>query len=155
MVMPIYISELSPSGARGLLVSLIGIMYSMGILVALCANIGLSTFSAGWRVSLAIQAASGLVLATAMARMAPHSPRYEVAVFSCSYVPAPLQRWLVVRQREKEAHHVLAKINGCNSCAQKQEGCLDALFTLEELKEAVRETGEPFKEALQWKYISR
>ena len=74
MVMPIYISEVSPSQSRGMLGTLIGPGYAGGILIALCANIWFSEFTIGWRVATSIQAASGLLFAVG-AWWVPRTPR--------------------------------------------------------------------------------
>ena len=74
MVMPIYISEISPKDSTGMLTSLIGHGYALGILAALCTNIGFSKFHIGWRVAMIIQALSGLLFAVG-AKWIPRTPR--------------------------------------------------------------------------------
>lgn len=74
MVMPVYISEISPKESRGMLTSLIGPGYAMGVLVALCTNIGFSRLRVGWRVATSIQALAGLLLSVGMI-LVPQTPR--------------------------------------------------------------------------------
>ncbi len=75
MVMPVYISEVSPKESRGMLTSLIGIGYAMGALLGLCTNIGFSRFLLGWRVATGVQAVWGLLFSLGMVWM-PYTPRY-------------------------------------------------------------------------------
>lgn len=57
-----------------MLTSLIGPGYAMGILVALCTNIGFSRLHAGWRVAIGIQGFAGLLFSVGMLLM-PQTPR--------------------------------------------------------------------------------
>ena len=75
MVMPVYIAEMTPKESRGMLGSLIGPGFNVGIVVALLANIGFMEFDSGWRVAVALSAISGLVFAVGMAFLS-HTPRY-------------------------------------------------------------------------------
>ncbi len=74
VVMPVYISEVSPKEHRGMLASIIGPAYTGGILAALCLNIGFAKFPLGWRVAFMISALLGLIYAVGMIFM-PHTPR--------------------------------------------------------------------------------
>ena len=74
MALPVYISEISPKHARGMLTSLIGIGYSVGLLAALCTNIGFSMFFLGWRVATVIQGVSALLFSIGLLWM-PQTPR--------------------------------------------------------------------------------
>ena len=74
MVMPIYISEMSPKDHRGTLTSTIGPAFTFGILFSLALNIGAEKLLIGWRLSFAFVALTGLVYAVGML-FHPHSPR--------------------------------------------------------------------------------
>ena len=72
--MPVYIAEMTPKEIRGMMCSLIGPAFSVGISISLIANIGFAKFSLGWRVSIMIVGLVGLVYAIGMSIM-PHTPR--------------------------------------------------------------------------------
>lgn len=139
MVMPLYISEISPKESRGMLTSLIGPGYAVGVLIALCTNIGFSKFRLGWRVAMIIQGLMGLLLSVGAASL-PQTPR-----------------WLVTQHREKEARCVLTKINR-NS---QRSGMVDTFLELEELCASIRGHSQQskcvlmLKELFKRKYLSR
>ena len=66
---------MSPKDSRGMLLSLMGTSFGIGIFLAACTNIGFSQFLLGWRVALVTQACMGLVYAFGMKWM-PHTSRY-------------------------------------------------------------------------------
>ncbi len=74
MIMPVYVSEMTPKDSRGMLGSVIGPTYLGGYLLALCANVGYAQFPVGWRVTMATAALGGLSYATGLLFM-PHTPR--------------------------------------------------------------------------------
>ena len=74
MVMPVYIAEMSPKEHRGTLASIIGQTFNLGILVALCLNVGFAKFCEGWRVAFAIVVLLGLIFTIGMLFL-PHTPR--------------------------------------------------------------------------------
>lgn len=74
MVMPVYLAEITPKESRGMLGSVIGPMYSLGLNIGLCTNIGYARFGIGWRMPTAVIAAVGLVFTIGMMFM-PHTPR--------------------------------------------------------------------------------
>ena len=75
MVMPVYLSELTPKKTRGFFGAFIGPAYAIATLISLSANIGFSEFDLGWRVSNIITFLMALVYAIGMKWM-PHTPRY-------------------------------------------------------------------------------
>ena len=74
MVMPVYISEMSPKEHRGTLTSTIGLTFTFGILFGLALNIGAEKISFGWRLTFAFVALAGLIYAIGMS-LHPHTPR--------------------------------------------------------------------------------
>ena len=76
MIVPVYISEMSPKEHRGMLASTIGPIYGCGLLAALSMNVGFSKFHLGWRVPYAIIALLGVAYAIGML-YAPHTPRCD------------------------------------------------------------------------------
>lgn len=85
MVMPVYISEMSPKDHRGTLTSIIGPTFTFGILFGLALNVGAEKFSFGWRVTFGYIALAGLVYAVGMA-LHPHTPRWVKSML-CSSQP--------------------------------------------------------------------
>ncbi len=80
VTMPIYISEMSPKDSRGMLLSLVGTGFGIGVFLAACTNIGFSQFHLGWRVVMICQACMGMMFAFGMKWM-PHTSRYDY--YSC------------------------------------------------------------------------
>ncbi len=92
---PMYIAELAPAKYRGLLVSLNQLAIVIGILVAFFTNYLLvDTGINNWRWMLLVMAAPAVLLFFSLF-LVPESPR-----------------WLVARQRNKEALGVLIKTSG-------------------------------------------
>ena len=75
MVMPVYISEISPKEHRGTLTSTIGPAFTFGVLFGLALNIGAEKFPLGWRMTFAVIGLMGLVYAIGML-FHPHTPRW-------------------------------------------------------------------------------
>lgn len=75
--MPVYLSEISPKESRGIIVSIVGPLYAIGLLVASCSNAGFAKFYLGWRVSIGILAVITLMSIIA-SKYLPHSPRYDI-----------------------------------------------------------------------------
>lgn len=122
VVGPMYISEISPAHSRGRLVALFQFNVVSGILIAFLSNyffFGIGEDS--WRWMLGVQAVPSLL--------------YFVMVF---FVPES-PRWLVAKQRTKEAEEVLTQIGDLTPAAsmnrikdslQKESGNKEArLFT--------------------------
>ena len=74
MIMPVYVSEMTPKDSRGILISLIGPAYAWGILLSNTTNIGFAKFVLGWRITMAVSALGGLIYAIGLMFM-PHSSR--------------------------------------------------------------------------------
>lgn len=74
MVTPVYIVEISPKDSRGTLVSIIGPMFSIGVVIALCSNIGFAKFRLGWRMAFMVVLLLGVLFVIGMKFM-PHTPR--------------------------------------------------------------------------------
>ncbi|KAJ3677492.1 hypothetical protein LUZ60_003216 [Juncus effusus] len=96
MVAPVYIAEISPAGARGSLTSFPEIFINVGILLGYISNYVFSGLpdNINWRVMLAVGILPSIFLGFALVFI-PESPR-----------------WLVMKNRVKEAHSVLVKITG-------------------------------------------
>lgn len=75
MGVPVYVAEVSPREFRGILGSLIGPMFNIGILLSLGVNAGFAKFLLGWRVVYFVGTVLGLVYAIGMTFM-PNTPRY-------------------------------------------------------------------------------
>lgn len=73
VILPVYIAEMSPKESRGMLTSIIGPMFSIGIVISLCANVGFAKFSFGWRMAFVV-VLFGLLYVIGMKFM-PHTPR--------------------------------------------------------------------------------
>lgn len=100
---PVYISEVSPAGARGWQVSLFQLAITVGILAAYVVDYALSA-SEAWRWMLGLAVVPGLILGVGMLFM-PETPR-----------------WLVKHGRQSDARAVLARIRGAiNVDAEIQE----------------------------------
>ena len=75
MVMPVYISEMTPKESRGMMGSTIGPAYILGTMIAYLINVGYAKFYMGWRVSIAVMAVVSLVFGLGMMTFIPHTPR--------------------------------------------------------------------------------
>lgn len=90
---PLYISEVSPAGARGWQVSLFQFAITMGILAAYLVDYGFAG-SGSWRWMLGLAVVPGVILGLGMAVL-PESPR-----------------WNAQRGNTAKARSILAKIRG-------------------------------------------
>jgi SP family sugar:H+ symporter-like MFS transporter len=93
LVVPLYLSEIAPTEARGAITSLNQLMVVCGILAAFVVNAILAS-SGDWRLMLGLAAVPSMVLLVGMLFM-PETPRY-----------------LVHAGEEKEAHKVLEELPG-------------------------------------------
>lgn len=95
MLAPMYISEISPAGKRGSLVSLNQLAIVIGILVAFFSNYLLSsTGGNNWRWMLAVMGLPALFFFMTLLFI-PESPR-----------------WLIQKGKKKEAYNIMEKISG-------------------------------------------
>jgi len=88
---PLYISEVSPTQVRGMLVSLNQLMITIGIVVSYMVNLGFESWNNGWRFMLGFGAVPAIVLGVGIL-MLPRSPR-----------------WLMSKGLEEEARKALEK----------------------------------------------
>ncbi|EHI97086.1 sugar transporter [Clostridium sp. DL-VIII] len=102
-LIPTYLAELSPADKRGSMSSLFQLMVMTGILLAYVTNYTFSNVYSGWRLMLGFAAIPAAVLFLG-AIILPESPRF-----------------LVKDKRFDEAKSVLAKMNGYNENAVKNE----------------------------------
>lgn len=102
-LIPTYLAELSPAEKRGSMSSLFQLMVMTGILLAYVTNYTFSNLYSGWRLMLGFAAIPAAVLFLGSIIL-PESPRF-----------------LVKDKRFDEAKSVLAKMNGYNENAVKNE----------------------------------
>ncbi len=76
---------MSPKTKRGLLISMIGPGFAIGVLIGLFANVGFARFSEGWRVAGIVLAMVSLVYSIGFIWL-PHTPRYA------KYTTKPLEK---------------------------------------------------------------
>jgi MFS transporter, SP family, galactose:H+ symporter len=91
---PIYLSEVSPPGARGWMVSLFQLSITVGILTSYLVDYAFAGRIQGWRWMLGLSMAPAVVFGAGMFFL-PESPR-----------------WLVRHGRHETAHDVLVRIRG-------------------------------------------
>jgi len=134
-VSPLYIAEISPSDIRGRLISLNQLAIVFGILLAQVANwriarpvpIGLSASAmletwnvqTGWRWMFSAVAIPAVVF-TLASIFIPESPR-----------------WLLARERKREAHSVLARIGG-ERYADAEQNAIEGALTIERAQRRLR-----------------
>ncbi|GAB2684716.1 sugar porter family MFS transporter [Mucilaginibacter koreensis] len=126
-VVPLYISEIAPTGIRGRLVTYYQLAVTLGILVAYLTNAGLVSYVADangsffqkevWRVMLGLGAIPALLFFTGLFAV-PESPR-----------------WLIQKGRRAEALSIAGRIEGYpeqdimdDQPAGKQQGSYKELF---------------------------
>lgn len=97
LVVPLYISELSPSAFRGKLVTLSILFITAGQVIAYLIGYTLSMRGGGWRWMVGLGAAPA-VLQFALMLLLPESPR-----------------WLVKRGNAPQAARILRKVHGAES----------------------------------------
>lgn len=120
IVSPMYIAEIAPSSIRGRLVTLNQFAICIGLLSAVIVSYFMS-FSLGWRWMFASQSIPILLFIGGLF-VIPESPR-----------------WLVKKNRNKEAFLVLKRING-ESVAQSE---------MKEIKESLQSESGKFSELFQ------
>ena len=76
LVVPLYLSELAPTGIRGAIASLNQLMITVGILVAFIVN-AIFASSKDWRIMLGLAVVPAIILLVGMLRM-PETPRFLV-----------------------------------------------------------------------------
>ncbi|UQN28537.1 sugar porter family MFS transporter [Brachybacterium kimchii] len=101
---PIYLSELSPAGTRGRVVSLVQFMNAFGILLSYIANFALSA-SGAWRIMLALAVIPAVLLFVGVFLL-PESPRWLVARGRLEEAAAGLAR----RDDGPDPAHTIAEI---------------------------------------------
>ena len=74
MLMPIYIGEMAPKHRRGLMMSMLGPGFAVGVFIGLLSNVGFTRFDEGWRVTCGVLAVGGLIYGTGFAWL-PYTPR--------------------------------------------------------------------------------
>ncbi len=112
---PMYIAELVPAKYRGMLVSLNLLAIVLGILIAFFSNYLLvNTGENNWRWMLLVMAAPAFLLSISLF-IVPESPR-----------------WLVAKNKKKEALHVLKKTSGESSADSELEDIVKTLKNQEE-----------------------
>lgn len=121
MSSPIYIAELSPPSRRGSLVNINQLSNVIGINLAVIASYFFSFDGWGWRWMFASQSVPVLLLLIGIFTI-PESPR-----------------WLAARNRNREARHVLYRINGPEQ-AEKE---------LAEIQAELRQEKGDFRELFQ------
>lgn len=72
---PLYISEVSPTKVRGMLVSLNQLMITIGIVVSYLVNLGFASFDDGWRYMFGFGAIPALILGIGIMTL-PETPRW-------------------------------------------------------------------------------
>nr|XP_043640278.1 plastidic glucose transporter 4-like [Erigeron canadensis] len=99
-IVPLYISEISPTEIRGTLGSINQLFICIGILVALVAGLPLSTNPLWWRTMFGVAVIPSVLLALGMA-FSPESPR-----------------WLVQQRKTSQAEHAIEKLYGKNRVSE-------------------------------------
>ncbi|HJR10260.1 MAG TPA: sugar porter family MFS transporter [Rhodanobacteraceae bacterium] len=90
---PLYLAEIAPPDRRGAMISTYQLMITIGIFVAFLSDTGFS-YIESWRWMLGVIAIPGALFLLGVLRL-PESPR-----------------WLVLKQRDADAHAVLEKLRG-------------------------------------------
>lgn len=93
---PLYISEVSPSHARGALVSINQLAITVGIFASYLVDLGFANFEEGWRWMFVVGLIPSLILAVGMFFL-PETPR-----------------WLFTNRSEEDARKVLDKVGESN-----------------------------------------
>jgi SP family galactose:H+ symporter-like MFS transporter len=110
---PVYISEVSPAGARGWQVSLFQLAITVGIVSAYLVDYGFSA-SGAWRWMLGLAVVPGAILGLGMLAM-PETPR-----------------WLAKHGHADAAWEVLARIRGTQDVQAEVRDIQETLFQAEE-----------------------
>mmetsp|Transcript_14668 Transcript_14668/g.17793 ORF Transcript_14668/g.17793 Transcript_14668/m.17793 type:complete len:447 (+) Transcript_14668:450-1790(+) len=126
---PVFISEVSPAGVRGELVTWSEISINIGILIGFIASYGFKDMSTGiaWRLMLGCGIIAPFILLICVFTIMPESPR-----------------WLIARGYETEARKVLSKLTWPDE---------DRSAILKEIQNAVREEKKSHLSELSWRQI--
>ncbi len=108
-IAPLYISEVSPLGIRGRMVSINQVALASGIIISYLADYALSAGGL-WRWMIGLAAVPAVLLAGGMTRM-PESPR-----------------WLAGRSRTAEARAALARLRGTGDVGEEIRAIREGLF---------------------------
>ena len=100
---PVYLSEIAPKEFRGGMVAFYQLMITIGILVIFITNALLTEVNASWRVMVGIIAIPALIM------------------FVCVLFLPKSPRWLMLKNKEKEAEIVLDKVRD-SSCVAMEMG---------------------------------
>lgn len=114
MVVPMYLSEVSPAKVRGTIIFLFQLAITVGLMSAFAINLSFAAWiqdaSTNWRWMFGIGAIPSLLLFLGMAFIMPKSPR-----------------WLMLKGRKEEARKVLQYLLGkleVNECMEEMEESL-------------------------------
>jgi SP family galactose:H+ symporter-like MFS transporter len=118
-VTPLYISEMSPPGMRGSLVSLNQLAITIGIVVSYLVDFSLSAFQ-GWRYMLGLAAIPAIILGVGMLPL-PDTPRWLI-----NHNDADNARKVLKRIRGKD--NVEDEANEIQNSLKKQRGGRAELF---------------------------
>jgi SP family arabinose:H+ symporter-like MFS transporter len=131
MVVPLYISEVSPPTIRGSMVSLYQLSVALGILVAYFSNQwigGIPTYNLGGGLDFLLAENWRAMLGTEIIPAA--------AFFLCLYIVPASPRYLMMLGQEEKARHILTKLS--NRATADQE--------ITEIREALKEESGSFRE---------
>jgi sugar porter (SP) family MFS transporter len=120
MVCPVYIAEIAPANLRGRLVTFYQLAITMGLLLAYFSNyLLLNSGENNWRWMFSSQTVPSLLF-----------------FFGLFFVPES-PRWLIKKNKEKQAFQILAKIGGNDFAANEVENIRKSF--LNEVKERVND----------------
>jgi SP family arabinose:H+ symporter-like MFS transporter len=131
MVIPLYISEVSPPSIRGSMVSLYQLSVALGILVAYFSNQWIGSLSDASSIE-----GLGFLLTENWRAMLGTEIIPATLFFLCLYIVPASPRYLMMRGREEKAHQILEKLSN-RATADKE---------VQEIREALREESGSFRE---------
>lgn len=112
---PVYLAELAPASWRGLVVATNEVMICLGCLVALVVDAAFADVTDGWRVMLGFGAVPACLQLIGPPRgQCPRRVRpWPLTHPNTGLIPLPRSpRWLLLRNRDKEAELALASLRG-------------------------------------------
>jgi sugar porter (SP) family MFS transporter len=118
---PLYISELSPTHARGALVSINQLAITVGIFASYLVDLGFATFDEGWRWMFLVGLVPSLILFVGMFFL-PDSPRWLM-----TYKGEEKARKVLDKVGESNKEEVLEQIKANIKAENKEEGSLSIL----------------------------